>query len=113
MEQCPICHAQLNGADLCRRCRAELGKVKHIKRKGETLAAAALHFLALGEHAKAVRLLRRANALHAAPEIAWILSKIRAQESAGARRDERDSRDDSEAEQQVSQDKLERSEPCR
>jgi hypothetical protein len=113
VEQCPICHAQLNGADVCRRCRAELGKVKQIKRKGETLAAAALHFLSLGQHARAVRLLRRANLLHTSPEIAWILSKIQAQESAGARRVERDSRDASEAEQHVSQDKLDRSEPCR
>jgi hypothetical protein len=113
MEQCPICHAQLNGADLCRRCRAELGKVKQIKKRGETLAAAALHFLSLGQQARAVRLLRRANALHSSPEIAWILDKIQAQESAGARRLEQGSNGDTEVEQSVSQDRLDRSEPCR
>jgi hypothetical protein len=79
MEQCPICRAQLKGADICRRCRVELGKIKQIVRQSEALAGAAMHFLALGESGKAVRLLARANTLRATPEIAWIISKIEIQ----------------------------------
>ena len=81
MEQCPICRAQLKGADICRRCRAELGKIKQIVRQSEALAGAAMHFLALGESGKAVRLLARANTLRATPEIAWIISKIEIQQT--------------------------------
>src|SRR4051812_41305790 len=31
MERCPICRATLNGADTCRRCRAELGSVIRVE----------------------------------------------------------------------------------
>ena len=81
MEQCPICRAQLKGADICRRCRAELGKIKQIVRQSEARAGAAMHFLALGESGKAVRLLARANTLRATLEIAWIISKIEIQQT--------------------------------
>jgi hypothetical protein len=81
MEQCPICRAQLNGADICRRCRTELGKVKQIVRLGEDWAGAAMYYLALGERGKAASLLRRANRLRTTPEIAWILSKIEVEET--------------------------------
>jgi hypothetical protein len=53
-------------------------KVKDIVRQRETLAGAAMYFLALGECTKAVRLLRRANLLRASPEIARILSEMNA-----------------------------------
>ena len=78
MEECPICHANLNGADICRRCRAELGHVKEIERRGEALAGEAMRALALGETIQALRLLRRARALHAAQEIRQLLSKVEA-----------------------------------
>jgi hypothetical protein len=84
MEQCPICRAQLNSADICRRCRAELSKVRQIVRQGEERAGAAMYFLALGESGKAARLLRRANTLRATHEVAWILSKIEAEDSTAA-----------------------------
>jgi hypothetical protein len=86
MEQCPICRAQLNGADICRRCRAELGKVRKIVRQGEAWAGAAMYFLALGESGKAARLLRRANTLRATPGTTWILSKIEVKETTVAQR---------------------------
>jgi hypothetical protein len=86
MEQCPICRAQLNGADICRRCRAELGKVRQIARQGEAWAGAAMYFLALGERGKAACLLRRANTLRATLEISWILSKIEVEEATDAQR---------------------------
>jgi predicted amidophosphoribosyltransferase len=78
MEECPICHANLNGADICRRCRAELGHVKEIERRGEAFAGEAVRALVLGETIQALRLLRRAHALHAAPEIRQLLSKVEA-----------------------------------
>jgi hypothetical protein len=76
MGHCPICRASLNGADTCRRCRADLSKVMRLEQQSETLAGAALHSLALGDVGAAARLLRRAQAIHATPEIAWILSRI-------------------------------------
>jgi hypothetical protein len=76
MLQCPICKALLNGADTCRRCRAELGKVTHLEQQSETLAGVAFHSLALGDVETATGLLRRAQVIHAKPEITWILSRI-------------------------------------
>jgi uncharacterized protein HemY len=76
MEHCPICRASLNGADTCRRCRADLGKVIRLERQSQRLAGAALHSLALGDVGAAARLLSRAQTIHAKPEIAWILSRI-------------------------------------
>jgi len=75
MERCPICRALLNGADTCRRCRAELRMVLETERRGRELVGAAMHRLALGDTAAAARLLRRAQTLHALPETR-ILSRI-------------------------------------
>jgi len=69
MERCPICRALLNGADACRRCRSELAKVREIERRGQEIAGAAMHRLALSGVAEAARLLRRARAIHATPEV--------------------------------------------
>jgi predicted amidophosphoribosyltransferase len=69
MMHCPICRALLNGADTCRRCRAELKQVQDVERQGRELAGAAMHLLALGKTAAALRLLRRAHVVHATPEV--------------------------------------------
>ena len=68
MKRCPLCRAALNGADTCRRCRAELQKVQEVEREGQALLEAGMHSLSLGDAVAAERLLRRAVALHAAPE---------------------------------------------
>lgn len=78
MEECPICRASLNGVDTCRRCRAELGRVKEIERRGEAFAGEAMRALVLGETTQALHLLRRAYALHAAPEVRQLLSQLEA-----------------------------------
>ena len=69
MIHCPICRALLNGAETCRRCRTELKQVQDVERQGRELAGAAMHLLALGNKAKALRLLRRACIVHATPEV--------------------------------------------
>ena len=38
MQSCPICRASLNGASVCRRCRADLGKVLEVEQRGQMLA---------------------------------------------------------------------------
>ncbi len=68
MHRCPLCRATLNGAETCRRCRAELGTAQRAERDGQALADAAMHCLALGDADAAKQLLRRAVVLHAAPE---------------------------------------------
>ncbi len=68
MDRCPLCRAALNGAETCRRCRAELQTAQRTEREGQALADAAMRCLALGDADAAERLLRRALALHAAPE---------------------------------------------
>ena len=90
MERCPICQAQLNVGDVCRRCRADLGRVRQIAQTSGRLAGAALCALAGGDSETAVRLLRRAATLRATPDIAWLLSKIDRLETAAARRIDRD-----------------------
>ncbi len=75
MMHCPICRALLNGAETCRRCRAELKQVQEVERQGREIAGAAMHFLALGDAAAAMRLLRRACVVHATPEMR-LLSRI-------------------------------------
>jgi hypothetical protein len=67
MDRCPLCRAALNGADTCRRCRAELQAAQRAEHDGQALADAAMHCLSLGDADAAVQLLRRALALHAAP----------------------------------------------
>ena len=68
MERCPICRAMLNGAETCRRCRAELQTVIRVEREGRMLVGAAIHSLSLGDAGTAQPLLRRALTVHAAPE---------------------------------------------
>jgi len=68
MDRCPLCRAALNGADTCRRCRAELQAAQRAEREGEALADAAMHRLTLGDTDIAEQLLRRALLLHAAPQ---------------------------------------------
>jgi hypothetical protein len=68
VERCPLCRAALNGADTCRRCRAELQMAQRVEREGSVLVDAAIHHLALGHADRAERLLRRALVLHAAPQ---------------------------------------------
>ena len=76
MQHCPICRALLNGAASCRRCRAELKEVIAAERRARELAGAAMHRLALGDASKAVRLLRRACANQAAPELRILLHRL-------------------------------------
>ena len=68
MERCPLCRAALNGADTCRRCRAELQVVQRVERAGSRLVDVAIHHLALDAAATAERLLHRALVLHEAPQ---------------------------------------------
>jgi hypothetical protein len=84
MIHCPICRALLNGADTCRRCRAELKQVQDIERQGRELVGAAMHLLALGNTAAAMRQLRRARVVHATPEVRLLSTgKTRAEPSSG------------------------------
>jgi hypothetical protein len=69
VESCPICRASLNGASICRRCRADLQRVQEIERLGQSLAGAAMLSLARGQKAAARRWLGRARAVHAAPAV--------------------------------------------
>jgi hypothetical protein len=69
MVHCPICRALLNGAETCRRCRAELKQVQEVERQGRALAGVAMHLLALGDAAGAMGVLRRASVVHATPEV--------------------------------------------
>jgi hypothetical protein len=68
MERCPVCRAMLNGAETCRRCRAELQSVIRVERKGRMLVDAAIHSLSLDDASTAGRLLQRALTVHATPE---------------------------------------------
>lgn len=68
MERCPVCRAALNGAETCRRCRAELQSAIRAEREGRMLVDAALHRLSLDDTGTAERLLRRALTVHATPE---------------------------------------------
>jgi hypothetical protein len=69
LDRCPLCRAALNGADTCRRCRAELGTAQRVARESQTLVDAAIHCLSLDDTETAERLLRRALLLHATPEV--------------------------------------------
>ncbi len=68
MDRCPLCRAGLNGAETCRRCRAELQLAQRVEREGQALVGSAMHCLSLDDPDTAAQLLRRALALHAAPE---------------------------------------------
>lgn len=76
MMHCPICRAALNGADTCRRCRTELKQVQGVERRGRELVDAAMHLLALGDTAAALRLLRRARVVHATPEVRLLSTMV-------------------------------------
>lgn len=78
MDRCPLCRAALNGADTCRRCRAELKRAQDVERDGDALLDAAMHRLAVDDTGAAERLLRRALALHAAPEVLALWRAVRA-----------------------------------
>jgi hypothetical protein len=69
MERCPLCRALLNGAETCRRCKAELRTVQRVERESQALVGAAMHRLALGDAAASRRLVRLAVGLHATPEV--------------------------------------------
>lgn len=77
MLHCPICRALLNGADTCRRCRAELKQVQEVARQGRELAGAAMYCLAVGDTAAARRLLRRARVVHATPQVEVLCAMAR------------------------------------
>jgi len=68
VDRCPLCRAGLNGAETCRRCRAELQMAQRVEYEGQALVGSAMHCLSLDDPDAAERLLRRALALHAAPE---------------------------------------------
>ncbi len=68
MDRCPLCRAALNGAEICRRCRAELQLAQGVEREGQALVDAAMHRWSLDDAGIAEQLLRRALVLHAAPE---------------------------------------------
>jgi hypothetical protein len=67
MDRCPICRATLNGAETCRRCRAELGSVIRTERMAEQLRTMAMHRFMSGDPTAADRLLKRSALLHRTP----------------------------------------------
>ena len=69
MQACPICRASLNGASVCRRCRADLGKVQEIELRGRALAVTGLRALVEGDANGASRWIGRARSVHAIPEV--------------------------------------------
>lgn len=75
VESCLICRAALNGASICRRCRANLERAQEIERLGQSLAGAAMHSLAEGDSYSARQWLRRARAVHATSAV-WILEQM-------------------------------------
>ena len=81
MLQCPLCRALLNGADTCRRCRAQLKRALELERQAGQIAGEVMHALALGKTAVALRLLGRAHVIYATPEIR-LLARILARQIA-------------------------------
>jgi hypothetical protein len=69
MDRCPLCRAMLNGAETCRRCKAELRTVRRVARESEALLGAAMDRLSAGDAMASRRLLRLALGLHATPEV--------------------------------------------
>ena len=89
MERCPLCRATLNGAETCRRCRAELHSAIRVAQQGQRLADAAIHFLSRDDAATAAHLLRRALAVHAAPDVralSRLVTALKGQSGTGAHR---------------------------
>jgi hypothetical protein len=85
MDRCPICRASLNGAETCRRCRAELGSVLRTERMAEQLRALAMHRFVSGDTDTADRLLQRSLLLHRTPETLTLRKLIRRQGHVGRR----------------------------
>jgi len=84
MLQCPLCRALLNGADTCRRCRAQLKQALELERQAGQIAGGAMHALALGKTAVALRLLGRALVVHATPEIRLLARILATQIASGS-----------------------------
>jgi methylphosphotriester-DNA--protein-cysteine methyltransferase len=80
MQRCPICRATLNGADTCRRCRAELRSVMQAEADSEALVDAAMHHLARNDSAGAEALLEQAVFLHATPAAVALLDLVARQD---------------------------------
>jgi hypothetical protein len=78
VERCPLCRAMLNGAETCRRCKAELQTVQRVERESQALLGAAMHRLSVGDAAAARRLLRLALGLHATPEVRALWQSVAA-----------------------------------
>jgi len=77
MERCPICRATLNGAETCRRCRAELGSVLRTERMAEEIRTMAMHRFMSGDPETADRLLKRSLLLHRTPEAVSLQKLLR------------------------------------
>ena len=84
MLQCPLCRALLNGADTCRRCRAQLKQALELERQAGQIAGGAMHALALGKTAVALRLLGRALVVHATPEMRLLARILATQIASGS-----------------------------
>jgi hypothetical protein len=84
MLQCPLCRALLNGADTCRRCRAQLAQALALERQAGLIAGEAMHALALGNTAVALRLLGRAQMVHATPGIRLLARIVARQIASGS-----------------------------
>jgi hypothetical protein len=69
VDSCPVCRASLNGANTCRRCRADLSKVQEIERQGQALVGAAMLSVVNGDADSAAGWLDRARAVHAVPAV--------------------------------------------
>jgi len=96
MERCPLCRAVLNGAETCRRCRAELQTVQRVVLEAQTLVGVAMHHLLLDDPATAALLLQRAMLYHATPEARALLQLVSLQQE-GLALEEVDIIDDVEA----------------
>src|SRR5260370_37058043 len=79
--QRPIWAPLSKGADTCRRCRAQLKQALELELQAGQIAGEAMHALALGKTAVALRLLGRAHVVHATPEIR-LLARILARQIA-------------------------------
>jgi methylphosphotriester-DNA--protein-cysteine methyltransferase len=78
VERCPICRATLNGAETCRRCRAELRQAQGIEQLASALVGAAMLAIVQGHKDETRRLLARARLLHATPVVQalWRLTTL-------------------------------------
>jgi hypothetical protein len=69
VQNCPICRAGLNGASVCRRCRADLAKAQEMEQRGRVLAVAGALALMEGDAEAAARWIARAGAVHRTPAV--------------------------------------------